>query len=367
MGKTKYEMLVIKEFRDLACGNRVRGVDDKFVVFSAMRARKLASLGLAAIVAIKHSAKKTGNKVIIYQRDLYKIGGIETWCRNIAKLFADRNITFIISQADIDQLLSVGKYCDVVVDDGELYEKCDVLIISSCLTTGDVIFRIESRKCYQMVHADFSYLTRYPAWDGFRFGYAERRDRFISVSETAKKGLLKAFNEESVVIENPIADDESCVFITLSRASSEKGIERIVKLARQFEDEGRDFVWFLCSTLEQCEREVREAICGIPEIVVLPPGIHNQRLIRAADYLVQLSDNESYCYSMHEALRIGVPVIATDFDEARRAIQPGKNGYLLKMDLSGVDSDAIFSKRPKPKPIARVVDKKWDNLLGGKL
>jgi glycosyltransferase involved in cell wall biosynthesis len=65
-----------------------------------------------------------------------------------------------------------------------------------------------------------------------------------------------------------------------------------------------------------------------------------------ADYLVQVSDTEGFCYSIYEALQVDTPCIVTDFPSAFEQVKDGKSGYILKMDLSNLDIDKIYNKIP---------------------
>lgn len=84
--------------------------------------------------------------------------------------------------------------------------------------------------------------------------------------------------------------------------------------------------------------------------------------IANADYLVQLSDNEGYCYSVIEALTAGVPVLVTPcpvFDELQ--IKDGEHGYFLPFDMKNLPLNKIYNNIPQvqytpPKD-------RWDELL----
>ena len=158
-------------------------------------------------------------------------------------------------------------------------------------------------------------------------------------------------NYDSKVIHNILDNDytieDGLTFITMSRATPEKGIERMLKMAQEFKKANKKFVWFVCCTLDQADRKIVEAIKQIPEFVIIPPSIHNKMLIKGCDYLVQLSDTESFCYSAYEALQRNVPVILTDFPEAHNIVDDGENGFIIKRDLSNLDVDRIFNERPK--------------------
>ena len=148
------------------------------------------------------------------------------------------------------------------------------------------------------------------------------------------------------ILDDNINDDEAMFFITLSRATKEKGIFRIIEMAQRFKAAGKKFKWFLCCTLEQESAQVRNTIAAIPEFIILPPDVANKSFIRHCDYLVQLSDTESFCYRAFEALQRGVPVILTDFPEAFNIVKEGENGFIVKRDLSNLDIDKIFNHKP---------------------
>lgn len=72
--------------------------------------------------------------------------------------------------------------------------------------------------------------------------------------------------------------------------------------------------------------------------------------IANADYLVQLSDNEGYCYSVIEALTAGVPVLITPcpvFEELQ--IKNKEHGYILPFDMKNLPIEDIYNHIPKVK------------------
>ena len=74
---------------------------------------------------MKHPERK-GNRIMIHQKYCYKIGGIETANMSIAKAFRDRNIVFVFGSGDPDQIMALGKYHDVIIDDGAQTYDVDV-------------------------------------------------------------------------------------------------------------------------------------------------------------------------------------------------------------------------------------------------
>ena len=104
-----------------------------------------------------------------------------------------------------------------------------------------------------------------------------------------------------------------------------------------------------------------------PYIVWLPPSMANQDFLSHADYLVQTSYCESYCYSIHQALNMGVPVISTNIPEAKKVIENGKNGYLVSIDLHDLDIEKIMEKCPSFEARWEKVEPVWNKVLKGEL
>lgn len=357
-----FELKAINQFKDLEVSAKeghdvIRKPGDIFTVQSIERASTLLGdnprkIKFCELVSAKKRAseKYEGNKIIIYQNYLYYIGGIETFIYNLTKNFKDRNITVVVDNIENAKAIQLSEYCDIIIDNpGQKYE-CDVLILGNYNSDG-IMIRVKTNKIYQMIHADWEGLTKIPIWSTFKWTKSPDIDEVICVSDTAARGLKKTMNVDSKVIynilDNEIPEGDMRVFITLSRATPEKGINRILEMAKRFKAAGKHFIWFLCCSLEQTTPAIRNEINSIPEFIVMKPGYNNQALISHCDYLVQLSDTESFCYSAFEALQRNVPVILTEFPEAYNIIDDGENGYILKFDLSNLDIDKIFNEVPK--------------------
>ena len=80
----------------------------------------------------------------------------------------------------------------------------------------------------------------------------------------------------------------------------------------------------------------------------MEPKLDIEKYIANADYLVQLSDNEGYCYSVVEALTQGIPVLVTPcpvFNEI--GLINGENCYILPYDMNELPIDDIYNNIPK--------------------
>lgn len=362
-----YKLEVLIRFNDIETG-KMRERGEIVETTSGARAQNIIAQQLGELIEVSHN--KTGKRILIHQNLLYKIGGIETANRQLARAFADYNIAFIFGKvADMRQALKLAETCDVIIDRKDRHYEADVLILSNYDSAPTIINRVKAPKVYQQIHADFNGLTSMQEWRHFKWRPHERVDKVLAVSDTAQKGLKDALGVDSVVVPNVLMPiiGHRMVFLVLSRASREKGIERVLDLVDRFNAASKDFVLFLCSTIEALPKQYRDRIEKCPQILLIPPSIYSQELLRSADYLVQLSLNESYCYSVREALQLRVPVICSDIPEFRKLVKDGKNGYILDDDLSKLNINAIFNKKPRPTAYSETIDANWYKVLKGEL
>ena len=358
-----YLVRVLHEFSDRETGNIVR-VGSLFETDDYERVRNIVRLRLGEFAGVKHPGRK-GNRIMIHQKYCYKIGGIETANMAIAKTFQDRNIVFVFGSGDPDQIMALGKYHDVIIDDGRQTYDVDVCIFTNYDSAPAIMDRVHARKIYQQIHADFYALKQMPQWRNFTWSPNPRTSAILSVSETAQKGLQRAFQLDSIVVPNTLSkrDSRPIVFMSLTRATPEKGVDKLVTLLRRFDEANKDYVLFLCSSIEQGEDSDQLYLRENPRVITVQPTPYAQELLRAADYLIQLSYNESYCYSVREALQLGVPCIVSNIPELRKLIQNGKNGYIYH---DGDDIEPFF-KKLKPKPREEEISPLWEKVLDGEL
>lgn len=330
------------------------------------RTMKIIKLGLGELIEISH--QKTGPRVMFHQKFCYKIGGIESANLQIARAFPDKNIVFVFNIPNLTHMLELGKTCDVIWDDGSQRYQTDVLILTNYDSAPSIIDRVEARKVYQQVHADWENMKKMDIWHNFTWQPHERVDKVLAVSETAQKGLKHTMGVDSVVVPNilkPVENSERpLVFMVMSRASAEKGIDRVIDLINKMDEAGKDFVVYICSTVDGL---ARDQLVENRHVVLVQPHIANRALLRSADYLIQLSLNESYCYSVREALEAQVPCIVSRIPEFEKLIKEGKNGYFIGATADKTDVEKIFNKIPRPEPYHEKIPGIWQKVLGGKL
>lgn len=365
-----FKIRALTRFTDAETGKTVERYNT-IETGSIERAVKIINLGLGEFIEARH--EKQGKRVLIHQNFLYKIGGIETANRHIARAFADYNIGFIFGtvygKPDMRQMMELAKTCDVMVDDGKRKYETDILIFANYDSAPKIIDRVRADKIYQQIHADFVNLTKRGGWQYFKWAPHPNVDRVLAVSDTAQKALKEKWGIDSVVVPNVLTmvDDRRLVFLVLSRATAEKGIERVIELCDKFSAAGKDFVFFLACTLENTDTRLKQEIENRERMVLIEPSVYSQEMLRAADYLVQLSHSESYCYSVREALQRQVPVIVSDIPEFNKIVKDGQNGFIINDDYSNLDIDKIFNNKLKLKPYNEPIPDIWHKVLRGEL
>jgi len=299
-------------------------------------------------------------RVILYTKTLRKVSGLQTWEKNFCKAMHKYfDITFIYQDGDNKEFLQeIGKYVKFIQDTGSVQE-ADVCIYSS-LQHG-ILNNIQASKYVQVLHTDLK------AWN-FELKRDPRVSLYVAVGEGVAQSLKLNEGLEAVVIPNMLSEPvvkPVLHLMTASRLAMGKGFDRTIKLARMFQQANKEFVWEIYgSGAPSYIENLKYALNGIPEVVLMGARTNIQSYMAVADYVVQLSDNEGFCYSMFEALQVGTPVIVTDWEGVRTTVRDGVNGYVLDMGLENVDIERMFHKVPENVTLKEVkVDNLWLQLL----
>ena len=130
-----YEVEVIVPFKDVEHDEQLRKVGEIYWIDNPKRLKKLIGDNNRKTKFVKilktkkrEEYKHKGPKIIMVQDYVYKIGGIETFLHNFAKQYRDRNITLVCNDGDVDQLIGLSQYIDIIIEPKEILE-CDTLIL----------------------------------------------------------------------------------------------------------------------------------------------------------------------------------------------------------------------------------------------
>ena len=276
-------------------------------------------------------------KNIFYFRYLNKIGGIETFFYYLAKKYQDWDITIYYSQGDPQQIRRLKEYVRVQKYQGEFIE-CDKAFFNFNL---DIIDNVVAKEYIQIAHGDYKAM-------GIKPNTHKKISKYLGVSKQVCETFKEVTGFKPELAYNPIEIDEPKKVLNLisaTRLTKEKGKKRIKKLASMLDKAGIPYLWTIFTD------DINEI--DNPNLVYMKPRLDIINYIANADYLVQLSDNEGYCYSVVEALSVGTPVIVTDVPVFKEIGVNKDNGFILDFDLSNVPIEKIYKGIPdfkyKPK------------------
>ena len=293
-------------------------------------------------------------QVIIYTRETFAIGGIETWIYNFCVQMHDYyDIAVLYDRMDSAQIDRLRPLVQVERNTEVVKVECDTVIVSRI--TDTVPKNIHYKQKIQMVHAC-------RMMDSWRV--PKDNDCVVPVSQVVYDSFKSDITGRYEVINNMTAPSDvegALILVSATRLSTfEKGMERMIKLAKAFRDHGIPFVWLYFS-----DRSLKE---NIPGMIKMDTCLNIGQYIKKADYLIQLSNAEGFCYSIVEALELGTPVITTPVDVLDEiGVKNEENAYIVPFDVEGVDVEKIYHNRLKGfkytyDNASRV--RQWRGLLG---
>lgn len=263
---------------------------------------------------------------VFYFSYLNKIGGTESFFYYLAKKYKSYDITIFYKDGDKEQIKRLAKYVRVKKYTGEKI-KCKKIFFNYSL---DIIDNVEAEEYIQLLHGDYKAMNVKPNTN-------PKLTKYLGVSKQVCKSFTELTEIEAKLAYNPIVIDKPKKVLNLvsaTRLTAEKGKDRIVKLAKLLNEANIPYIWTIFTNDTKA--------INIPNVVYMEPRLDIINFIANADYLVQLSDNEGYCYSVVEALSVGTPVIVTDIPVFKEIGLNSKNSFTLDFDLDKVPLDKIY-------------------------
>lgn len=281
-------------------------------------------------------------QVLIWTAHTAKIGGIETWiynfCKNMCKYY---DIVVMYDSMDSERILRLMPYVEVVKR-SERYILCDTLIVNRITDTDPP--NVDYRKKIQMAH--ICHMGRYSV--------PKDNDVTVYVSEHCRE----TYKGDGVVIRNMTAKKDPCLLlVSAMRTTYEKGMARMVELSKAMEKEGIKHKWLYFT-----DSIINNATSSM---IHMTPTLDINTFIDHADYVVQLSDDEAFCYTIVEALEAHTAVITTPLGVLSEiGFKDGEHGYIVPYN------GEMNVKRFKTVPNVNFkynngeLVKKWREILG---
>ncbi|MGN1337978.1 MAG: glycosyltransferase [Candidatus Coprovivens sp.] len=296
-------------------------------------------------------------KIVFYNKTLIS-GGIEKCIESLSKyIYKDYELEVCYiddSILDPNIVNIISKYAKVTkLEDGMSIE-CDICVWA--------YLYFDYYKIKNMIHA-----KEYICWihsmprilpdcllDNKDF--VNDCSRFICVSEAVKNNLniskegevIHNFMNDNLIElsneSNPLEDVSSKVLklCVCSRLSSGKGFDRLELLVKALERKNVNYILNIIGKGRKRELEIRETFSKYDKVKFIGYRDNPYNYVKNSDYLIQLSDDESWCNSITEAKLLNTPVVVTKFLSSFEQIEDGYNGIMV--DLNCNDYDYIVDR-----------------------
>lgn len=285
-------------------------------------------------------------KNVFYFKNINSIGGVESSLYYLSQLY--KNMIVYYKEGNPEQILRLAKNVEVRKYKEPI--KCDQFF---CCYGLDIEVDAPIKK--HIVHCDYKQVNFKPImYDGFEY---------IGVSQLACDSFTELTGKPCELIYNPVVihknnvdkyNDGKLHLVSATRLTKEKGLKRMQKLASMLDKSGIDYEWLVYTNRH------REGIGK--NVVYKEPKMDIVDEIAKADFLVQLSDCEAFCYSVVESLMVNTPVICTDLPVFKELGLNEGNSIICNLQMSNVDLNRL--KQPfkfKYEPPKSNWDKYLDN------
>lgn len=291
-------------------------------------------------------------QVVIYIKNAHDIGGVETWiynfCMQMYKLY-----DIMVIYDDHFGAKQIERLAPFVMIHKNMGRQilCDTLL--NMRITDAIPENINAKEIIQVCHT---------CQMKENYKIQKEYDKIVFVSKAAAESFESQVGKKYKVIPNmtyPKDEKKILKLVSATRLTYEKGEDRIYKMAAGLKENNIPFIWMIFA-----DRPLKKKIDGIIE---MPQTLELKSFIKDADYLVQLSDIEAFCYSIVEALELNTPVITTPIKVlSELGFKDGKNGYTIPFNFSKVDYNKIYNNIPKfvYKYDNDKIVKQWQKLLG---
>ena len=244
-------------------------------------------------------------KIGIFRDGIYPSGGIETWLYNIAKRWGStHDITIYYNNADNKQLRRLQRLVRC-----EEYIGQDIEVDTAIWCYDFLGFHTtKARRKIHVVHADYGYRYNFNKGDEL----IPKVNEVYAVSRKAAVSAERLFGCKVDVLYNPLSwetPERQIRIISATRLTHEKGLERMVKLHQALDRAGVNYQWEIY-TPSYNEEEITSRFSK--NVVFKKPVMSILEKIKKADFVVQLSDTESFGYTIVEAMTLGIPLVVTD-------------------------------------------------------
>ncbi len=285
--------------------------------------------------------RKIFYKNIIYIKDSLEavFNGVISWVLNIGKCFGEEyKITVLYDDIYDETKKKLSKYFKLVHREKYTNYFCD-RFIGTYLDYDIPINVFYNEESSTFIHG---------LMDEGLYLEPDMFDRYIAVSKTCRDTVKFNFQTDykPEYIHNPVKIESKKIkphlkLVSTLRSEKIKGMERLKQIARILDEEEIPYTWNVFTD----ENE------GINESgFIMRHGVFDPlSYVKDADYLVMLSDEESFCYSVIEALSLQTKVVVTPVEVFKEiGAKDKENAYFIPFEF--------FKKKNKNKLKEKVLE-----------
>lgn len=269
-------------------------------------------------------------KNVFYFKVISYIGGVESHFYYLSKLY--KNMVVYYKEAHPEQIKRLAKNVEVhKYKENEVIE-CDNFF---CCYNPDIIDNVIAKNYIHIIHCDYKQVSFSPIM-------SPKFTKYIAVSKLAGESFKEITGVDYELIYNPVAidipkvekyNDGKIHLISATRLTKEKGLKRMQKLASMLDKASINYEW-LVYTNRHREGIGKNVIYKEPKMDIIED-------VAKADFLVQLSDCEAFCYSVVESLMVNTPVICTDLPVFKELRVNKNNSIICDLEMSNVDLNRL--------------------------
>lgn len=283
---------------------------------------------------------------IFYFNRINVIGGVETFFYELAKKYCSRDITIFYKEGDTQQVARLKELVRVVRFTGQkIY--CKKAFFNYNM---DIIDNVVADEYYCIIHADFEQFKISPPPQHPKITH------YIGVTQAVCDAFTRLTGKPCQKCYNPLTitgGKKILRLVSATRLTYEKGGKRIEQLALALEKAGIPYEWIIFSN--------KKTPIGKHNIIFKTPQLDIYDYLKRADYVVQLSDTESFCYTMVESLSLGTPVIVCPWPCLKELEVNETNAFILPFDMKDIPVQDIYTKEFNFK--YKVPEDSWGSLL----
>jgi len=276
-------------------------------------------------------------KIGIFRDMIWESGGIETWLYNIAKRWGNtHDITIYYDNSDPKQLKRLQRLVKCIQ-----YEGQDIEVDTAIWCYDFLAFNTtKAKRKIHVVHADYQHVYNFNKG----LDFVPKVDELYAVSKRAARSAEKLFQKPVGVLYNPLAfevEKKTLDIVSATRLSYEKGFHRMVKLDKALQKAGVDYKWEIYT---HSNEEERIANSFSENVVFKKPIMSIIDRMAKADFMVQLSNTESFGYSIVEAMAVGTNLVVTDIPVLPELNVNKHNAIIVPLRKHFVNYDKIVEQ-----------------------